>query len=289
MPIPGTLLELLNAAPGERTAVILPESNIRVTYAELREQVAGLVGALATLGIRRGQRVATVLPNGLPTIVSFLAAAIAGTAAPLNAGYRQDEFSFYLEDTAARWCSARPKGPRRSGAPPRDASRFTPCKWTIRAWSAWRTRPLLKAFPDLKLPLRSPPMSRWCCTPAAAPGGRSACRLQHRNLSASAQNIVETYALTSDDVSLCVMPLFHVHGLVASTLATLLSGGTVVVPAKFNPLSFWRIVRDYDVTWYSAVPTIHQLLLPRAGETRPAGRGEPALHPFVQRVAASAR
>jgi acyl-CoA synthetase (AMP-forming)/AMP-acid ligase II len=75
---------------------------------------------------------------------------------------------------------------------------------------------------------------------------------------------------------MCVMPLFHVHGLVASTLATLRSSGTVVVPAKFSPLSFWRIARDHGVTWYSAVPTLHQLLLARVGDPsdpsrRPAG------------------
>jgi acyl-CoA synthetase (AMP-forming)/AMP-acid ligase II len=95
--------------------------------------------------------------------------------------------------------------------------------------------------------------------------------IRHRNLAASARNIVAHYALCSDDVALCAMPLFHVHGLVASTLSTLLSGGTVVVPSKFNPLSFWRTVRDCRVTWYSAVPTIHQLLLARAGNERPAG------------------
>ncbi|MCI0525867.1 MAG: AMP-binding protein, partial [Nitrospira sp.] len=99
--------------------------------------------------------------------------------------------------------------------------------------------------------------------------------LKHFNLVVSAQNIVNTYQLNSRDVSLCVMPLFHVHGLVASVLATLLSGGTVVVPSRFNPLSFWRIVQDYHVTWYSAVPTIHQLLLARVGRSggaeRPAG------------------
>jgi len=59
------------------------------------------------------------------------------------------------------------------------------------------------------------------------------------------------------------MPLFHVHGLMASTMATLLTGGTVVVPARFNALTFWRMVRDYGVTWYSAVPTMHQLILTR--------------------------
>jgi acyl-CoA synthetase (AMP-forming)/AMP-acid ligase II len=72
-------------------------------------------------------------------------------------------------------------------------------------------------------------------------------------------------------VSLCVMPLFHVHGLVASVLATLYSGGRIVVPGKFNALSFWRTVRDFGVTWYSAVPTIHQVLLARAGGKRPEG------------------
>src|SRR5439155_25528252 len=95
--------------------------------------------------------------------------------------------------------------------------------------------------------------------------------LSHANLMTSARNVAETYQLTSADVSLCVMPLFHVHGLVASTLATLFTGGTVVVPPKFNPLSFWSTVRDHSATWYSAVPTIHQVLLSRARGVRPSG------------------
>ncbi|MGH9372878.1 MAG: AMP-binding protein, partial [Vicinamibacterales bacterium] len=97
--------------------------------------------------------------------------------------------------------------------------------------------------------------------------------LSHANLSISAANVARTYDLNADDVSLCVMPLFHVHGLVASVLATFATGGTVVVPGKFNPLSFWRVAHDHRATWYSAVPTLHQLLLARAtpGAPRPAG------------------
>src|SRR5207245_874201 len=97
-----TLLELIHVAPAERAAIILPETGTRITYKQLRDQVTEMADALAALGIRRGDRVATVLPNGLPTIVSFLAASIAGTAAPLNPGYRQEEFRFFLEDTNAR-------------------------------------------------------------------------------------------------------------------------------------------------------------------------------------------
>jgi acyl-CoA synthetase (AMP-forming)/AMP-acid ligase II len=63
-----------------------------------------------------------------------------------------------------------------------------------------------------------------------------------------------------------------VHGLVASTFGALFTGGTVVVPPRFNALSFWSTVRDHGVSWYSAVPTIHQVLLARTkAGTRPAG------------------
>src|SRR5437016_855882 len=97
--------------------------------------------------------------------------------------------------------------------------------------------------------------------------------LAHANLSISAGNVARSYALAPDDVSLCAMPLFHVHGLVASTLATLSTGGVVVVPERFNPLSFWRVAHEHGATWYSAVPTLHQLLLARAaaGAGRPSG------------------
>jgi acyl-CoA synthetase (AMP-forming)/AMP-acid ligase II len=67
------------------------------------------------------------------------------------------------------------------------------------------------------------------------------------------------------------MPLFHVHGLLASALSTLASGGTLVVPAPFNPLGFWQLMREHRPTWYSAVPTIHRMVLARARDERPAG------------------
>ena len=70
------------------------------------------------------------------------------------------------------------------------------------------------------------------------------------------------------------MPLAHVHGLVTATLAALASGGTVVIPSAFHPVTFWRVARDYGVTWYTAAPQIHQWLLARTadpGVRRPAG------------------
>jgi acyl-CoA synthetase (AMP-forming)/AMP-acid ligase II len=60
------------------------------------------------------------------------------------------------------------------------------------------------------------------------------------------------------------MPLFHVHGLIGATLSTLASGGVVIVPPRFSASEFWGLVREHRATWYSAVPTIHQVLLARA-------------------------
>ena len=264
---PTTLLELIQVAPAERDAIILPESGIRVSYQQLRDQVTEMADALASLGIERGDRVATYLPNGLPTIVSFLAASIAGTAAPLNPGYREDEVSFYLEDTGAKVLLCPPEGAAeaRQAAQARQVPVFsleTDSTGFVRIAGAPGGKTASAPSPDdVALVLHT----------SGSTGRPKRVPILHRNITASVQNIVAHYGLSPDDVSLCVMPLFHVHGLVASTLSTLLSGGAVVVPAKFNALSFWRTVRDTKATWYSAVPTIHNLLLSRAGNERPAG------------------
>jgi acyl-CoA synthetase (AMP-forming)/AMP-acid ligase II len=265
---PSTLLDVLAAAPGSSIAIIVPESGTRVTYDALREQVSAMADALAGAGIQRGDRVAMALPNGLPAIVSFLAASVAGTAAPLNPGYRHDEFSFYLEDTNAKALILPPDGG--------DAARL----------AAGDKIPVLTATMDSGGTVRlSTPAKGVSASPpspddialvlhtSGSTGRPKRVPLKHRNLAASVQNIAATYQLTPDDVSLTVMPLFHVHGLVASTLSTLFTGGTVVVPSRFNPLSFWRTVRDCRATWYSAVPTMHQLLLARLGKAneKPAG------------------
>src|SRR6478736_808037 len=107
---PNTLIGLLNDIPADRTAIIVPEQNLRISYENLRKQVDTVARALATAGVKRGDRVASALPNGLPTIVAFLAAGVAGTAAPLNPAYKEEEFRFYLEDTSARVLILPPEG-----------------------------------------------------------------------------------------------------------------------------------------------------------------------------------
>ena len=99
---PCSLLDLLRSHPADKTAVIVPEQNIQISYGNLIAQVQAVAEALAAAGVNRGDRVGIALPNGLPVMVAFLAASMVGTAAPLNPAYKEDEFRFYLDDTSAR-------------------------------------------------------------------------------------------------------------------------------------------------------------------------------------------
>src|SRR6476661_187230 len=107
---PFVLTDFLDRAPADKVAVVLPDRNLRITYGSLRDQVRAVAEQLSAAGVGRGDRVATSLTNGLPVIVSFLAAGVAGTAAPLNPAYKEDEFRFYLEDTAAKVLILPPEG-----------------------------------------------------------------------------------------------------------------------------------------------------------------------------------
>jgi acyl-CoA synthetase (AMP-forming)/AMP-acid ligase II len=260
MKAPTTLLDLLQLAPGNRTAIIVPELNLRITYDSLRQQVLAVADALAAAGIRHGNRVAIVQPNGLPAIVCFLAAAMTGTAAPLNPAYPYEEFFFFLGDTSAHLLLCPHRGAEQARAAAVDRgirvlSVVMDPQGTVHIVQQRAGTPAAPPTPDdVALVLHT----------SGSTGRPKRVPLQHSNLAVSASNVANTYSLSPDDVSLCIMPLFHIHGLVASTLAPLFSGGTVVVPTKFSPLTFWRTVHEHRVTWYSGVPTMHQLLLARA-------------------------
>lgn len=263
-----SLTQILSNGQPDHPAIVIAGEGLTITYAQLLQQVNLVAQELLNLGVNRGDRIGIALPNSLEMIVAFLAATSVGTAAPLNPAYKRDEFKFYLEDTSAKILIV-----PRAGA--EEAKAVAECEVvhldltrdgevslasTTAAGSTQRGNDPNRD--DIALVLHT---SGTTSRPKRVP-------LAHRNLLASTNTVAETYKLTSEDVSLCVMPLFHVHGLVASTLATLATGGTVVIMPRFNPLSFWKTVRDHRVSWFSAVPTIHQLLLSRMrGDARPAG------------------
>ena len=253
-----TVPELLAAGAPEAIAVQGVGSR-DATFADLRATVDALAGQLRGAGISTGDRVALVLPNSPGMAAAFLAAATAGTAAPLNPRYREEELALSFEELGVRVVVTAP-----------DAE-------DIPALPGVRRLDLQGDGLDLTLTENGAPL-----TPAPGPSpapedvalvlqtsGTTArpktVPLTHANLSVSAANIAESLALTSDDRCLLVMPLFHIHGLIAGLLAPLSAGGAIACPGDFNAFRFFEWLHAFQPTWYTAVPTMHQLVLTRAG------------------------
>lgn len=259
-----TLAELLCPDDPQHAAVILPEEDRTVSYAALSQAVDSLATTLRQSGLRPGDPVAIVLPNGLEYLVAFLAATRARlVAAPLNSAYKAEEFHFYLSDIGARALIGPPDAHTAHG-PARELGLPT---WAARRDAHDNVRLEGDGVVSSAGPAPELPRADDVCLFLHTSGTTSRPKLvplTHGNLSASVRNIAGHFQLSPADTSLVVMPLFHVHGLIGATLSTLFSGGTVIVPPRFSAGSFWPTARRHRATWYSAVPTIHQVLLSRA-------------------------
>jgi len=249
---------LLHVAPDYAKAVILPESGISVTYECLRKQVTRVAQELTAMSIRPGTRVATVFFNGLPAVIAFLAASTSGTALPLNPVCRYEEFCSYFRETTpgALLCSAEGSEEVRRAA---ETHRIPIVFIEVNADGLLSMSGASKKADKLSIP--SPEDIALVLYTSGSTARPKRVPLTHRQLMVSCANVVSTYGLSSADVSLCVMPLFHMHGLIAPMLSTFLSEGTVILPSKVNLRAFWMIIAKHRVTWYSAVPTFHQLVL----------------------------
>lgn len=268
MPDTNTLSSLLQPSSWTDTAVIAPEIG-SWSYHDLNSEISRLADILAANGVEPGVPVSIVLVNGYEFVATFLAVAHAGAiAAPLNPAYTTDEFTFYMEDAGAR-VAILPIGSH----PAREAASQLGIKTIDAELDASLTSPRIKLSSDggeltsaIDAPTPSGSDTALFLHTSGTTSRPKGVPLRHLNLMKSVSNIKNTYELTPDDTSLIVMPLFHVHGLIGACLSTLNSGGTVVVPARFSASAFWKQQTDSHSTWYSAVPTIHQILLTRADD-----------------------
>jgi oxalate---CoA ligase len=265
-----TLNAVLHHDGDSRPALIVPDDGQVLSYGQLAGNVAQLAGCLAAAGARRGDKIAFTLPNG-PDVIQILLAitALGAAAAPLNPAYTTSENEFYLDDIAPRLLLMPASRPAAAVAAARS------CSVPVVA-----VRPGDGGPPALL-------SGETALTPAggfepAEPGDTGIVLhtsgttsrpkqvpLTQRNLMASTRTIAGFYQLQPADVSFCVMPLFHVHGLVASTFAAMAAGGSVIVPRRFTPRGFWSQAREHGATWLSAGPTLHQMILERADGAGP--------------------
>jgi oxalate---CoA ligase len=263
-----TLKDLLASGRDEAVAIASHEAP-PLTYKGLCTLIERSCATLNDLGIGLGDRVAIVLPNGPEMAAAFLCVASAATSAPLNPAYKQDEFEFYLEDLKAKALivEAGSESPALRAAEKLGVALLTliPERQVGAGAFELSGSPLGAAIrpgpakpDDVALILHT---SGTTSRPKIVP-------LHHANIWTSARNIAASLELSENDRALNVMPLFHIHGVIAGLSAPLSRGGSVFCTPGFNALKFFADMEEAKPTWYTAVPTMHQTILTRAGRHR---------------------
>lgn len=255
--------DLLQSGADDAPALSAP-GRTPMSYGALRRLVADTGQALNQAGIGRNDRVAIVLPNGPVMAACFLAVASAAASGPLNPAYRIDEFEFYLADLQAKALIVE----QGSTSPAVEAAN----KLGIRVielvcpddapagqfgFAALPAAPCSQAGPsqadDVAMVLHT---SGTTSRPKRVP-------LSVANLCASAGHIAATLGFTPQDTGLNIMPLFHIHGLMAGLLAPLSAGSQVFCTPGFNALRFFKWMDEARPSWYTAVPTMHLAIATR--------------------------
>ncbi len=265
-----SLIDLLAGAHGGAPALSAP-GRMALSHAALRTLIDTTLERLNALGIGRNDRVAIVLNNGPEMASCFLACACGVASAPLNPAYRADEFEFYLSDLNAKALIV-----ERGSASPAVA---------VAHKLGVRIIELVAEADHGAGSFTLHPQGDATGTPAASGGyaqpddtsmvlhtsGTTSrpkiVPLSQRNLCASAVNIRDTLQFASNDCGLNIMPLFHIHGLIAGVLAPLAAGSQVFCTPGFNALKFFGWMDEAHPTWYTAVPTMHQAIVGRAARS----------------------
>jgi len=236
------------------------------TYRDLFNQINQTIVFLNNLGVGQNDRVAIVLPNGPLMATSFLSIACGATCAPLNPAYTESEYEFFLDDLQAKAVLVESGSDnavigvaRRFDIPiiflsqSENDSAGTFSLHCAEEFSP-SSSPGTARTSDIALILHT---SGTTSRPKMVP-------LTQKNLCISAENICNTLLLTPEDRCLNFMPLFHIHGLMAATLASISAGASIACMPGFYVTKFFGWVDEFSPTWYSAVPTMHQSILNRA-------------------------
>jgi acyl-CoA synthetase (AMP-forming)/AMP-acid ligase II len=273
--MPLTLQSLIERQAKENPAApaIMAPGRTAMSYGALEEQLATIGNGLTAAGIRRADRVAVVVPNGPEAATAVLGVACQAACAPLNPGYAKPEYEYYLSDLDARalvvqdgFDSAAREVAHRLGIAvielqPLAQTSAGSFRLTFDQVAGISQVGTAEAG-DIALVLHT---SGTTARPKIVP-------LTHRNLCASAANIADSLQLGAGDRCLNIMPVFHIHGIVASLLASLAAGQSVICTGGLEVEHFFRWIEESDPTWYTAVPTMHRSVVVHARGHRQRAR-----------------
>ena len=261
------LYSLLITNPHRSGLAITGINGTGVTYSELNAQILRTHHFLRIAGIRPADTIALSLRNGPETAALIVALLLYCSVAPLNPGYTAREVEFVLHDVKARAIILREEEQehssiaRQSGALTillAHADQEQPGSYMLHV----KDRPATTALDAQPPP--APDSIALLLHTSGTTARPKLVPLTHRNLTLSARGVANVLELSAGDRCLSIMPLFHIHGLVAGLLASLVAGATVCCAPGFQATSFFGWLDSSRATWYTAVPTMHQTILSRA-------------------------
>ena len=237
------------------------EKNEKLSYGEFKIFNEKISRQLAATNVKNSDRAAIVLPNGPLMASSFLSISSYMSAAPLNPSYKQEEFEFYLDDLKPKFLLVEPNSKSLAVIAAKNLN-IPVFEMKISDNQPLGTFELFDKETDYKNPndydealvLHT---SGTTSRPKIVP-------LSNLNIFTSAVNISKSLKLTADDHCLNIMPLFHIHGLIAVLSASAKVGASVCASNGFNALKFLDLAETQNISWYSGVPTMHQAILLRA-------------------------
>ena len=232
-----------------------------LSYGDLKVLIHKISSQLCANEISNKDRAAIVLPNGPYMATTFLSISSYMSAAPLNPNYREEEFEFYLSDLKPKILIVEfnSKNPAVEVA---KKLKIPICEIQTRENTPSGMFDLFEKTRDFNLPNEEDESlvlhtSGTTSKPKIVP-------LSNKNIYSSSENISLSLNLNENDHCLNIMPLFHIHGLIAVLASSMKVGASVCASSGFNALKFLDLAKSEKITWYSGVPTMHQAILMRA-------------------------
>jgi O-succinylbenzoate-CoA ligase len=204
--------------------------------------------------VSAGDVVALMLPNNVALVIALFAAWRLGAAVtPINPSLVSAEVAYQVSDSGAKVLVVENPQEYADVAP----SVLAPSDLAVAT-----------AQPGEPVELSDDSLALLIYT-SGTTGRPKGVMLDHANLITMCAMVIDAFHLTADDHSLLILPLFHVNGIVVSTLAPLLVGGGATIAGRFSPKTFFDRLEHSGATYFSAVPTIYTMLADLPAEVRP--------------------
>ena len=242
---------------GDKPALIDGPTGRKVSYSELADSIAIAAHNLAQRGFKKGDVFGILSPNCPEYAIAFHAVAtLGGIVTPINPLYTKHEIAHQLKDSGARFLATVP------GCAEKAAEAVE--HGLIEEVFVFGTAPGATPFDSLLVDngraeqVEIDPRKDLIALPysSGTTGLPKGVMLTHHNLVANICQMEGLCYFYETDTLICVLPLFHIYGLVVVLNMGLYSGATIVLMPRFDLESFLKAVQDYEVTLAHLVPPI---------------------------------